>query len=88
MTLEGALDTLAFDACVEQLLCPTLKRGQAVVMANLSLHKAGLARVMLAAAGCKFWNRSTAFGCVLNLLNAEHNVGLSDPAIMELGVLF
>jgi len=39
MTLEGAADTLAFEAFVEQVLCPTLQLGQIVVLDNLSIHQ-------------------------------------------------
>jgi transposase len=39
MTLEGALDGLAFLAYVEQVLGPTLKAGDCVVVDNLSSHR-------------------------------------------------
>lgn len=39
MTLEGAVDTEAFVAYVEQVLCPTLRPGDIVVLDNLSSHK-------------------------------------------------
>ncbi len=52
MTLEGALDTIAFDVYVERFLCPTLRHGQVVVMDNLSVHKGDSARAMIEAAGC------------------------------------
>ena len=39
MTLEGALDGLAFRAYVEQVLGPTLKAGDCVVVDNLSSHR-------------------------------------------------
>jgi len=38
MTIEGSLDTLAFDAYAEHSLFPTLKPGQTVVMDNLKIH--------------------------------------------------
>jgi transposase len=40
MTLEGALDTSAFNAYVEQVLRPTIKRGDVLVLDNLSAHHA------------------------------------------------
>lgn len=40
MTVEGAMDTPAFDAFVESVLVPTLKAGDLVIMDNLSPHKA------------------------------------------------
>jgi transposase len=40
MTLEGAVDTLCFDAYVERVLRPQLRRGDVVVLDNLGAHKA------------------------------------------------
>lgn len=39
MTIEGATDTEVFRAYVRQVLCPTLRRGDLVIMDNLSPHK-------------------------------------------------
>ncbi len=39
MTVEGATTSVVFEAYVEQVLAPTLRRGQVVVMDNLSAHK-------------------------------------------------
>jgi transposase len=39
MTLDGAVNRLAFEAFVEQVLAPTLRPGDLVVMDNLSSHK-------------------------------------------------
>jgi len=39
MTLDGAVNLLAFEAFVEQVLTPTLRPGDLVVMDNLSSHK-------------------------------------------------
>lgn len=39
MTLDGAVNRLAFEAFVEQVLKPTLRPGDIVVMDNLSSHK-------------------------------------------------
>ncbi len=39
MHLPGAADTAAFVTYIEQVLCPTLKPGDIVVMDNLSVHK-------------------------------------------------
>lgn len=39
MSVEGAVDGGAFEAYVAQFLVPELKRGQIVVMDNLSVHK-------------------------------------------------
>lgn len=40
MTVEGAVDTLCFDAYVEQVLAPQLRHGDVVVLDNLGAHKA------------------------------------------------
>ena len=39
MTIEGATATEVFRAYVREVLCPTLQRGDVVVMDNLSPHK-------------------------------------------------
>lgn len=55
MTLPGATDTPAFQAFVEQVLAPTLKPGQVVVMDNLSPHKNSRVRELIEQAGCVLW---------------------------------
>ncbi len=40
MTVEGAVDTLCFDAYVTQVLSAHLRRGDVVVLDNLGAHKA------------------------------------------------
>jgi len=40
MTVEGAVDTLCFNAYVEWVLRPQLRRGDVVVLDNLGAHKA------------------------------------------------
>jgi transposase len=39
MTIAGATDTEVFEAYVQEVLCPTLRPGDVVVMDNLSPHK-------------------------------------------------
>ena len=39
MTVEGATDTEVFRVYVRQVLCPTLRPGDVVIMDNLSPHK-------------------------------------------------
>ena len=39
LTVEGATTSVLFEAYLEQVLAPTLRRGQVVVMDNLSAHK-------------------------------------------------
>jgi len=40
LTVEGAVDALCFDAYVEQVLGPRLRRGDVVVLDNLTAHRA------------------------------------------------
>jgi transposase len=51
MILEGAVDTLAFEAYVEQVLAPSLQPGQIVVLDNLSVHKGMQVRQAIEARG-------------------------------------
>jgi transposase len=50
MVLDGAMNGAAFLAYVEQVLVPTLKPGEIVVMDNLSAHKAFAVRAAIEAA--------------------------------------
>jgi transposase len=40
MTLEGAVDTLAFNAYLNEVLAAELRRGDVVILDNLNVHKA------------------------------------------------
>ncbi len=51
--LEGAIDTLAFETYVEQVLAPSLSPGQVVVLDNLSVHKGERVRAAIEARGCQ-----------------------------------
>lgn len=53
MTLNGAADTAAFTVYVRDLLCPTLRPGQIVVLDNVSFHRAQTVRALIEAAGCQ-----------------------------------
>jgi transposase len=53
MTLAGAVDTVAFEAYVEQCLVPELRPGQIVLMDNLSSHKSPASERAIAGAGCR-----------------------------------
>ncbi len=50
LTVEGAVDTLCFDAYIERVLRPHLRRGDVVVLDNLGAHRAS--RVEEVAHGC------------------------------------
>lgn len=51
--LEGAMDGLAFEVYVGQVLVPTLRPGDMVFMDNLSFHKAPGIRQLIEAAGAR-----------------------------------
>jgi transposase len=53
MSVEGATDASAFEAYVERFLCPTLKRGQIVVMDNLQVHKSKKVKELVEDAGAE-----------------------------------
>lgn len=53
MTVEGAMDRLAFDVFVEQILSPSLRPGQVVIWDNLSVHKSDDAARIIADRGCQ-----------------------------------
>jgi transposase len=53
VVVPGAVDRAAFDAFVAQLLVPSLRPGQVVVLDNLSVHKSAAARRLVEAAGCR-----------------------------------
>lgn len=52
MTLDGAVDSVAFARFTEQFLCPSLRPGQTVILDNLSVHKSVRVRSLIEAAGC------------------------------------
>jgi transposase len=51
MTIEGATDTAVFQAYVREILCPSLRPGDIVIMDNLSPHKNEQTGALIAAAG-------------------------------------
>jgi len=53
MTIEGALDGAAFLAYVEQVLAPTLRSGDVVVMDNVRTHKVAGVRAAIEAKGAR-----------------------------------
>ena len=53
MTLEGAVDTSAFNAYVEHFLRPTIKRGDVLVLDNLTAHHASRIEEVAAACGAE-----------------------------------
>jgi len=56
MVIEGATDAAVFRAYVKHVLVPVLRRGQIVVLDNLSSHKSDETRQMIEAVGCELWH--------------------------------
>jgi transposase len=55
MLLPGGTDTLAFEAYITEVLAPTLRPGQIVLVDNHSAHKAPRIADVLAKRGCSLW---------------------------------
>lgn len=52
-TIEGAMDTPAFETYVREVLAPTLQPGQIVILDNLSVHKSATIQPAIEARGCQ-----------------------------------
>ncbi len=53
LQVDGPVDRPIFDQFVQQVLAPTLRPGQIVVLDNLSVHKSAAARQAIEAVGCR-----------------------------------
>ncbi len=53
--IDGPVDTEVFRTYVQQVLVPTLRAGDIVVMDNLSPHKAPRVREAIEAVGAELW---------------------------------
>ena len=53
LTVEGATTRAVFETYVEKVLLPSLRRGQVVVMDNLSAHKGARIRELIESGGCE-----------------------------------
>lgn len=53
LVVEGSTNGQVFETYLEEVLCPTLKRGQVVVMDNLSAHKGQRVRELIEGEGCE-----------------------------------
>ena len=53
---EGGMDAEAFRVYIEKVLVPELRRGDIIVMDNLSSHKDSQARQMIEDAGALIWD--------------------------------
>ena len=53
MTVEGAVDTDTFNAYLEQVLSPTIRHGDVLVLDNLSAHRASRIEAVAAEGGAQ-----------------------------------
>jgi transposase len=53
LIVEGATTSVVFEAYVEQVLAPSLRSGQVVVMDNLSAHKGERIKELIEGRGCQ-----------------------------------
>jgi transposase len=53
LAVEGATNREVFETYVEQILAPTLRRGQVVVMDNLTAHKGDRVKELIEERGCE-----------------------------------
>jgi transposase len=53
LAVEGATNSEVFETYVERVLAPTLRKGQVVVMDNLSAHKGERIRELIEKRGCE-----------------------------------
>ncbi|HZC00022.1 MAG TPA: IS630 family transposase [Gammaproteobacteria bacterium] len=53
LTVEGPTTSVVFETYVEHVLAPTLRRGQVVVMDNLSAHKGERIKELIERRGCQ-----------------------------------
>ena len=53
LAVEGSTTATVFEAYVEKVLAPSLRRGQIVVLDNLSAHKSERARELIEGRGCR-----------------------------------
>jgi transposase len=55
MSIEGSSDTESFSLYMRNVLAPSLKAGQIVLMDNLSVHKGKWVRDLIEERGCQLW---------------------------------
>ena len=55
MTIEGPFDGAAFNTYIIEILCPTLRKGDIVVMDNLPAHKSAVANKAIYDAEAELW---------------------------------
>ena len=55
MSIEGSSDTDSFGLYMREVLAPSLKAGQIVLMDNLSVHTSKWVRDLIEEKGCQLW---------------------------------
>lgn len=55
MSIEGSSETGSFGLYMREVLAPTLKPGQIVLMDNLSVHTSAWVRELIEGRGCQLW---------------------------------
>ena len=55
MVFKGNMGKETFILWIKEMLIPTLKKGDIVIMDNASFHKDGIIRRLLRKAGCGLW---------------------------------
>ncbi len=55
MSIEGSSDTESFGRYMREILAPSLKAAQIVLMDNLSVHKSKWVRELIEEKGCQLW---------------------------------
>jgi transposase len=55
MSIQGSSDTESFGLYIREVLAPSLRSGQIVLMDNLSVHKAGWVMGLIEERGCQLW---------------------------------
>ena len=53
LVVEGSTNGTVFETYLQEVLCPTLERGQVVVMDNLSAHRGERIRELIEGKGCE-----------------------------------
>ena len=55
MSIEGSSDTDSFGRYIREILAPSLKSGQIVLMDNLSVHTSAWVRDLIEERSCLLW---------------------------------
>jgi hypothetical protein len=62
LAIEGSTNATVFHTYLEEVPCPTLERGQVVVMDDLSAHKGQRVRQPIEGKGCELWSTCRPIG--------------------------